>query len=134
MNRIEAIIAEARSGDGATLLRLEVNTTDLFVLIIEVSVDPYFEIGHRVRAHFKETSVFLFKHVILRPSQNCFEGTIVETQKGELFDYHRIETPIGKISSIFPRSITHFSVGESVTVYLPPHDITLWDLTGSLYG
>jgi hypothetical protein len=134
MNKIEASIAEARSGDGATLLRLEANKIDLFVLIIEHSVGPYFEIGHRVQAGFKETSVFLFKHVILKPSYNFFQGTILEIQTGELFDRYKLDTPMGKIFSIFPRSITHFSRNESVSVYLPPHDITLWDLTGSPYG
>lgn len=134
MNRLQGTIAEVRTGDGAALLHLEVNTTDLYVLIIERSVGSAFKAGHTVRAYFNETSVFLFKHIMLKPSQNCFQSTIFDIQEGELFDRYKLDTPMGKIFSIFPRSITRFSQGESVTVYLPPHDMTLWDLTGSPYG
>jgi molybdopterin-binding protein len=135
MNRLEARIADSETGDGATLLRLEVQKNNLYALIMERSGEPYFKVGHTVKACFKETSVFLFKKQHrLTPSKNCFQGTVTDKQEGELFDRYQLALPVGEIFSIFPKSITHFSNGESTTIYLPPHDITLWDSTGSHYG
>jgi hypothetical protein len=134
MNRLQGKIAGANTGDGTTLLRIGVKHVNLYVLILEHSVGPYFKIEHVVEVFFKETSVFLFKNMLLKPHQNCFDGNIVDIQEGELLDRYALHTPLGNLFSVFPRSITCFACGDSVTIYLPPHDMTLWEWTGSPCG